>query len=156
MASSLFDLTGQVAVVTGSTKGIGKSIAEELGRAGAKVMISSRKADACEATRAELAGSVGPQWLVIVYVLHTIGELMLSPVGLAMVSRMAPASLAGLLMGVWLFSSAVANYLAGVLEGLLAGSGMPLFGFLIASSIGAGLVLLLLTPRLERLMSRSS
>ncbi len=50
------DLAGKVAVITGSTKGIGKSIAEELGRAGAKVMISSRKADACEATRAELAG----------------------------------------------------------------------------------------------------
>lgn len=53
---SLFDLSGQVAIVTGSTRGIGKSIAEELGRHGAKVMISSRKAEACEATRAELAG----------------------------------------------------------------------------------------------------
>ena len=52
---SLFDLSGQVAVVTGSTRGIGKSIAEELGKAGAKVVISSRNADACEATRAELA-----------------------------------------------------------------------------------------------------
>jgi len=52
---SLFDLAGQVAVVTGSTRGIGKSIAEELGKAGAKVMISSRKAEACESTRAELA-----------------------------------------------------------------------------------------------------
>ena len=50
----LFDLTGQVAIVTGSTKGIGKALASRFGEAGAKVVVSSRKADVCEAVAAEI------------------------------------------------------------------------------------------------------
>lgn len=57
MPSNLFDLTGKVALITGSSKGIGRAIAEEMARQGAQVVISSRKADACE----EVANGINEQ-----------------------------------------------------------------------------------------------
>jgi NAD(P)-dependent dehydrogenase (short-subunit alcohol dehydrogenase family) len=63
MASDLFDLTGKVALITGSSKGIGLAIAREMARAGAKVVISSRKVDVCQqvaaAINTELAEAAG-------------------------------------------------------------------------------------------------
>ena len=63
MSSNLFDLTGKVALITGSSKGIGRAIAEEMARHGARVVISSRKADVCnevaDAINAELSGQPG-------------------------------------------------------------------------------------------------
>lgn len=56
---SLFDMTGQVAIITGSSRGIGKAIAEEMAEHGAKVVISSRKAEACAAVATELNAKYG-------------------------------------------------------------------------------------------------
>ncbi|RYG07672.1 MAG: SDR family oxidoreductase, partial [Burkholderiales bacterium] len=58
-ANPLFDLTGQVAVVTGSTRGIGRAIAEQMARQGARVVISSRRQDACEAVAADIRADGG-------------------------------------------------------------------------------------------------
>ncbi|WP_395645590.1 SDR family NAD(P)-dependent oxidoreductase [Terricaulis sp.] len=57
--ANLFDLTGKTAIVTGSSKGIGKAIAHRLAEHGANVVVSSRKADACEETVAEINKAVG-------------------------------------------------------------------------------------------------
>jgi POT family proton-dependent oligopeptide transporter len=102
--------------------------------------------------RAELLGKVGPQWLAGAYLLHTVGELMLSPIGLSMVSKLAPARFGAMMMGLWFTSTAIANYFAGVLEATLAGTGIPLYWFLVAVSMGGGALLLLVTPLLKRLM----
>ncbi|HTM44837.1 MAG TPA: peptide MFS transporter [Polyangiaceae bacterium] len=102
--------------------------------------------------RAIAMGHVGAGWLTCVYTLHTIGELCLSPIGLSMVTKLAPARVGSLAMGFWLMSSAVANYLAGTLEELLKQWDVPIYGFLVVSSIGPALLLLAMTPMLKRWM----
>ena len=57
--SGLFDLTGKVAIITGSSRGIGKAIAEAMAEQGAKVVISSRKQDACDETAAAINAAHG-------------------------------------------------------------------------------------------------
>jgi proton-dependent oligopeptide transporter, POT family len=98
---------------------------------------------------------ISAAWLISVYVIHTIGELCLSPIGLSMVTKLAPARVASLAMGAWLGSSAVANYLAGVLESKLESTHIPIFAFLIGSSCIPAVLLLILTPWLKSWMGES-
>lgn len=92
-------------------------------------------------------------FIVLTYFMHTLGELFLSPVGLSMVSKLAPIKLASLLMGVWLASSGVANILGGKLAAFTQSLGyFEVFSLIGAVSIFMGLLLLLVSRMLVRMM----
>lgn len=61
ITTQLFDLTGQVALITGSSKGMGRAMAEALAEHGSKVVISSRKLDQCEETAAAINAACGEE-----------------------------------------------------------------------------------------------
>ena len=60
---------------------------------------------------------VWPTWLVVTYLVHTFGELCLSPVGLSSVTKLAPRRLVGQMMGIWFLASSLGNLIAGLLAG---------------------------------------
>ena len=95
-------------------------------------------------------GKVGPSWLVIAYLLHTLGELCLSPVGLSNVTKLAPPKFVGRLMGTWFLGTAMGNTIAGLVGGQFAEAKAPEMPhiFLLMTLIGAGAgVLILLVSR---------
>ncbi|MBX9917833.1 MAG: MFS transporter [Nitrosomonas sp.] len=110
---------------------------------------------------------VSMMWLFSLYLLHTIGELCLSPIGLAMVVKLAPAKFASLLMGVWFLSMAAASKLAGILSALYPDPALPatpvfagfeitgLFEFFMIFVILSGIasmILFALTQTLQKMM----
>lgn len=104
---------------------------------------------------------VSPLWVLGAFFLHTCGELCLSPVGLSLVTKLAPMRLASLMMGTWFLANFFANFIAGKLAGQsdkIAENGFILPGlsgfFLIfvIAPISAGLVLLALVPKLKKMM----
>jgi proton-dependent oligopeptide transporter, POT family len=102
---------------------------------------------------AEQGVRVSPMWLAVTYLLHTSGELCLSPVGLSAMTKLAPARIVGLMMGVWFLAASVGNYIGGRLAAFYETLPLPqLFGAVGSFGIAAGLVLWLLAPSLKRLM----
>ncbi len=95
---------------------------------------------------------VSPFWLVAVYVILTLGELMLSPIGLSMITKLAPTKLVSVVMGLWMASFAAGNYLAGMLESILHKYDFPLYPFIMWVMIGSGVCLLILSPFLNKAM----
>jgi POT family proton-dependent oligopeptide transporter len=119
------------------------------------------------ASRAASDGLVSPAWLLLAYLLHTTGELCLSPVGLSMVTKLAPARMVSTVMGAWFLATAFSNYLAGLIASLTgaghgtAGGTLPppaetvalygsVFGSIAVTSLASAAVLLVLSPLLSR------
>lgn len=95
---------------------------------------------------------VSPMWLVVVYVILTIGELMLSPIGLSMITKLAPKKLVSVVMGLWMASFAAGNYLAGMLESILHKYDLPLYPFIASLMLGTGIAIVALSPILNKAM----
>jgi POT family proton-dependent oligopeptide transporter len=73
-------------------------------------------------------GKAAIWWLVVMYILHTIGELCLSPIGLSMITKLSPVRYVSFMMGIWFFFTAIGNYLAAVV-GMIVGEAGPLITF---------------------------
>jgi POT family proton-dependent oligopeptide transporter len=96
---------------------------------------------------------VSPMWLIVVYLLHTVGELCLSPVGLSAVTKLAPERLVGSMMGVWFLSIALGNLIGGEVSRYFETFALPnLFGAVFLTTAGSALVLALLVKPIRRLM----
>ena len=111
----------------------------------------------------------GPHWLLITYVVYTWGELCLSPVGLSVVTKLAPAKLQSLMMGAWFFSFSLANLAGGLLAAVstlfkpgedgeppqysFIIDGLPGFYLLlVVIPVAAGFLIFALSPVLKKMM----
>ena len=97
-----------------------------------------------------------PTWLITTYLLHTMGELALSPVGLSATTRLAPRRYVGQMMGVWFLGASLGSVVAGLIAGELSGNDVGelprLYAQIVMTSAGAGLLMLVFARPIKRLM----
>ena len=110
----------------------------------------------------------GVFWIILIYLLHTLGELSLSPVGLSSVTKLSPQRIVGFMMGMWFFASAAGNYVAGLIARATASGSsgeagdvfnlaqkqafMDVYTDVGIIAIGCGIFLAIITPLLKKLM----
>ncbi|MCP3103225.1 peptide MFS transporter [Myxococcus sp. K15C18031901] len=98
-------------------------------------------------------GKASMWWVIMAYLFHTMGELCLSPVGLSMVSKVAPTRVVSAMMGVWFLANAAANKLSGVIGGYSSKLGeFDVFLYIVIGTGISGLILLGVAPILKRMM----
>lgn len=120
------------------------------------------------ATQANEVYRIAFLWLALTYVMHTIAELMISPIGLSMITKLSAPRVVGIMMGVWFLSSSLAHALGGIVASMTStetiggvvvdpaaalatyGQVYNLFGWV---AVGVGAVLLLGSPVLKRMMA---
>ena len=110
------------------------------------------------AARIVIAGhQAWPTWLIMTYLLHTFGELCLSPVGLSSVTKLAPRKLAGQMMGIWFLATSLGNLLAGLLAGEFYPDSIQnwtsLYLKIVILPAAAGVLLIVISRPLNRLMT---
>ncbi|VXA92796.1 MFS transporter [Luteimonas sp. 9C] len=97
-------------------------------------------------------------FIFLIYLLHTTGELCLSPVGLSAMNRLTPAHMASLIMGTWFFASATGNFAAGLISAATGGEGggvervMEVYSNVGWLAVGVGVLMVLIAPLIRRLM----
>jgi POT family proton-dependent oligopeptide transporter len=102
-----------------------------------------------------------PTWLIMTYMLHTFGELSLSPVGLSLVTKLAPKGYGGQMMGIWFLSVALGNLFAGLIAGEASGGSqealarMPSqYMLIVYTVVGSAVLLFMLKPFIRKMMGR--
>jgi POT family proton-dependent oligopeptide transporter len=100
---------------------------------------------------------VSPLWLIATYLVHTCAELCLSPVGLSSMTKLAPARVAGLMMGVWFLGASVGNLIGGRLASFYEAFPLPnLFAVVAAFGIAFGVLMLVFAKTIKEWMGEGS
>ncbi len=109
------------------------------------------------AAKIVVAGNpAAPYWLILTYLLHTMGELFLSPVGLSSVTKLAPQRYVSQMMGIWFLATALGNLFAGLFAGEFDPNNvqeMPgLYMGIVQTSVGAGIIMWIFVTPIKKLI----